>query len=233
MTDVLKRVVSQFWPIIVSYVPVGLACGVLEAQAGMAPWMAFIMGAGYLSGSGQFMMSNLWIAGTPIPSIAVSVATISSRFALYSASLAPHLKDASRTEQLAVTATLTEEAFGVSVEKLACDPAWKPAHAFCLNFVLLITWATSCAGGCMLGSAVDIPTAVAGFACTSLFIFLLFSQEKNRANIAAALVAACVVFLLKSMGASGVAMPVGALVGVFAALIVAAIMREGGDSRER
>ena len=233
MLSAVKRVVAQFWPIVISYVPVGLACGVLEAKAGMAPWMAALMGAVYLSGSGQFMMSNLWIAGLSIPSIAVSVATISTRFALYSASLAPYLAGASKREQLAVTATLTEEAFGVSVEKLACDPAWTPLHAFSLNFVLLVTWAISCAAGCMLGAAVDIPTAVAGFACTSLFVYLLLSQEPSRPNIAAALAAALAVFLLKCAGASGVAVPVGAVAGVVAALAVAAILREGGAERER
>ncbi len=233
MLDIVKLVVRRYWPIMLSYVPVGLACGVLEAKAGMAPWMAALMAAGYLSGSGQFMMSNLWIAGLPIPSIAVSVATISTRFALYSASLAPHLSGASKREQLAVTATLTEEAFGVSVEALACDPAWTPAHAFSLNFVLLSTWAVSCAGGCVLGAAVDIPTAVAGFACTSLFIFLLFTQERSFANVAAALVAALVVYALKLVGAAGAAVPLGALAGVAVALLVAAALRERGVRHER
>lgn len=233
MTDVLKRVVSQFWPIMVSYVPVGLACGVLEAQAGMVPWMAFVMGATYLSGAGQFMMSNLWLAGLPVTSIAASVATISSRFALYSASLAPHLKKATRAEQLAVTATLTEEAYGVSVEKLVCDPAWTPAHAFALNFVLLITWAISCAVGCMLGVAVDIPTAVAGFACTSLFLCLLFSQACDRGNIVAAATAAVVVVACKCLGAMAIAVPVGAVTGVAAAVLANALGPMGGAARER
>ncbi len=233
MLGAVKRVVAQFWPIMVSYVPVGLACGVLEAKAGMVPWMAALMGAAYLSGSGQFMMSNLWIAGLSIPSIAASVATISTRFALYSASLAPYLAGASRREQLAVTATLTEEAFGVSVEKLACDPTWTPLHAFSLNFVLLATWAISCAAGCVLGAAVDIPVSVAGFACTSLFIFLLMSQQASRPNVAAALAAVLAVFLLKCVGASGVAVPVGAVAGVIAALAVAAILREGDGKHER
>ncbi len=233
MLGTVRRVVAQFWPIMLSYVPVGLACGVLEAKAGMAPWMACLMGACYLSGSGQFMMSNLWIAGMPIPSIALSVATISSRFALYSASLAPHLNGATAGERLAVTATLTEEAFGVSVEKLACDPSWTPACAFCLNFVLLTTWAVSCAGGCVLGAAVNVPTALAAFACTSLFVFLLLSQERSRANMAAVVAAMLAVYLLKCAGLSVAAVPLGALAGVAVALAVAGLAREGRASHER
>lgn len=84
-----RKVFVLAWPVALSYIAVGLACGVLEAKAGTAPWMAFVLGCTFLSGAGQFMTSNLWMAGVPMASILVSVATISSRFALYSASLAP------------------------------------------------------------------------------------------------------------------------------------------------
>lgn len=89
-----RRVFALAWPVALSYIAVGLACGVLEATAGMVPWMAFVLGCTFLSGAGQFMMSNLWMAGVPMVSILVSVAAVSSRFALYSASLAPRLSHA-------------------------------------------------------------------------------------------------------------------------------------------
>lgn len=52
------------WPLMLSYVTVGLAYGVLAAKAGMAPWMSTLLGFTYLSGGGQSMISNLWIADT-------------------------------------------------------------------------------------------------------------------------------------------------------------------------
>lgn len=72
----------------------------------------------FVTGSGQFMICNLWLAGVPASSIIASVAAISSRFALYSASIAPHLAGASKRQTLAVAATLTEEAYGISLAKL-------------------------------------------------------------------------------------------------------------------
>ena len=226
----LRRVLKLAWPVMLSYVAVGLACGVLEAKAGMAPWMAFVLSATYLSGGGQFMMSNLWIAGVPMPSIAASVAAISSRFALYSASLAPHLTGASRRLAFCVSATLTEEAFGISLGKLVNDSSWTAVHALLLNVVLLLTWAVSCAVGAAIGAAVDIPTAAAVFAMTSLFVFLLTCQPVSRGTVVAALVAAATVAVCKYAGAASAAVPLAAVVGVCAALLAGAVTR-GGDER--
>lgn len=225
----LRRVLALAWPVMLSYVAVGLACGVLEAKAGMAPWMAFVLSATYLSGGGQFMMSNLWIAGVPMPSIAASVAAISARFALYSASLAPHLSGAPRRLAFGVSATLTEEAFGISLGKLVSDGSWTAVHALLLNVVLLLTWAVSCAAGAAIGAAVGIPTAIAAFAMTSLFVFLLVTQPVSRGAVVAALAAAATVAACKYTGATGVAVPLAAVVGVCAALFAGALARGGGE----
>ena len=67
------------WPLMLSYVTVGLVYGVLAAKAGMAPWMSTLLGFTYLSGGGQSMISNLWIAGTPMLSILASTAADSGQ----------------------------------------------------------------------------------------------------------------------------------------------------------
>ena len=86
------------------------------------------------------MVCNLWLAGVPAASIVASVAAISSRFALYSASIAPHLRDASKRQTLAVAATLTEEAYGISLARLVEGEDWGPRESFVLNVILIATW---------------------------------------------------------------------------------------------
>ena len=76
------------WPIMLSYVPIGLACGVLSAKVGIGPLWALLMSMTIMSGGAQFMIANLWLAGLPTLTIVASVCAISLRFALYSASLA-------------------------------------------------------------------------------------------------------------------------------------------------
>ena len=167
-----REVLAAAWPVMLSYVAVGLPCGVLAAKAGMTPLMNFVLGFSFLSGGGQFMMSNLWLAGTPLFSIIASVAAISTRFALYSASLAPHLRRFGRRQSLAIACCYTEEAYGITLSRLTSGEAWTASHALGLNVCVQLTWAASCAAGAALGSVVDIPTAIAGFAIVGMTLFL-------------------------------------------------------------
>lgn len=223
-----REVLTAAWPVMLSYVAVGLPCGVLAAKAGMTPLMNFVLGFSYLSGGGQFMMSNLWLAGAPLGSIIASVAAISTRFALYSASLAPHLKRFGRRQSLAIACCYTEEAYGITLSRLASGEAWTAGHALGLNVCVQLTWALSCAAGAALGSVVDIPTAIAGFAMTSLFIYLLYSQPHTRGTACAALGAALTVALCKWSGLAGVAVPLAALVGVGAGMASGLLPRRNG-----
>lgn len=86
------KIVKTVWPVMLTYVAIAAPCGMIMAQTGMEPWMVFALSSTFVTGSGQFMVCNLWLAGVPAASIVASVAAISSRFALYSASIAPHLR---------------------------------------------------------------------------------------------------------------------------------------------
>ena len=134
------KIVRTVWPVMLTYVAIGAPCGMIMGQTGMEPWMVFALSSTFVTGSGQFMICNLWLAGVPAASIVASVAAISSRFALYSASIAPHLRGASKRQTLAVAATLTEEAYGISLAKLVEGEDWGPRESFVLNVILIATW---------------------------------------------------------------------------------------------
>ena len=147
------KIVKTVWPVMLTYVAIAAPCGMIMAQTGMEPWMVFALSSTFVTGSGQFMICNLWLAGVPAASIVASVAAISSRFALYSASIAPHLAGASKRQTLAVAATLTEEAYGISLAKLIEGEDWGPRESFVLNAILIATWAVSCTTGVAAGLA--------------------------------------------------------------------------------
>ena len=169
----MKKVLVIAWPIILSYVPIGLSCGFLASRCGVSPLMGLLMSYTLVTGSGQFMISNLWLAGLPALSIIASVSAVSLRFALYSASLAPYLKKASKRMSLALAFTLVEEGYGITLAKLADgDREWTLRHALALNIVTISAWSVSVSAGCALGGLVDIPTAIVSFTMTSLFIYL-------------------------------------------------------------
>lgn len=220
----MKKVLAVAWPIMLSYIPLGLACGVLASKCGINPLMGFLMSVTLITGSGQFMISNLWLAGLPAFSIVASVAAVSLRFALYSASLSPYLKKASKRMSLALSYTLIEEAYGVTLSKLSeGEKNWTLRNALALNIVTILTWAVSVSAGSAIGAVLDIPTALAGFVMTALFVCLASSQLTNRGNVVAAIAAAVSVIALKLVGLANVAVPFAAVIGVAAAFVAAGV----------
>lgn len=218
----MKKVLAVAWSIMLSYIPLGLACGVLASKCGINPLMGFLMSVTLITGSGQFMISNLWLAGLPAFSIVASVAAVSLRFALYSASLSPYLKKASKRMSLALSYTLIEEAYGVTLSKLSeGEKSWTLGNALALNIVTILAWAVSVAAGSAIGAVLDIPTALAGFVMTALFVCLASSQLTSRGNVVAAVAAAVSVVVLKLVGLANVAVPFAAVIGVAAAFVAA------------
>lgn len=218
----MKKVLAVAWPIMLSYIPLGLACGVLASKCGINPLMGFLMSVTLITGSGQFMISNLWLAGLPAFSIVASVAAVSLRFALYSASLSPCLKKTSKRMSLALSYTLIEEAYGVTLSKLSeGEKSWTLRNALALNIVTILTWAVSVSAGSAIGAVLDIPTALAGFVMTALFVCLASSQLTSRGNVVAAVAAAVSVIVLKLVGLANVAVPFAAVIGVAAAFVAA------------
>ena len=216
------KIVRTVWPVMLTYVAIGAPCGMIMGQTGMEPWMVFALSSTFVTGSGQFMICNLWLAGVPAASIVASVAAISSRFALYSASIAPHLT---------VAATLTEEAYGISLAKLVEGEDWGPRESFVLNVILIATWGASCTMGAIVGAVVDVPTAIASFVCTSLFICLLFSQRLSRGNVVAAVSGAVSVAVCKFLGLTNIAVPASVVVGIAIALACDAVL-DGRGARD-
>ena len=230
----MKKVLAIAWPIMLSYVPLGLSCGFLASRCGIDPLVGLLMSCTLVTGSGQFMISNLWLAGLPALSIVASVAAVSLRFALYSASLAPYLRNAGGRMSLALALTLVEEGYGVTLAKLTDgDRGWTLRHALALNVVTISTWALSVSAGCALGGLVDIPAAIASFTMTALFIYLLWTRLGERGNVVAAASSAVVVVACKLLGLANVAVPVAAAAGVAVALLACAEPGQGGGARSR
>lgn len=182
------------------------------------------------------MISNMWLAGLPAATIVAGVCAVSLRFALYSASLAPYLQRVRKRTALAMALTLIEEGYGVTLAKLADgDRNWTFRHALALNVITIATWVASIAAGAALGAVIDIPTAIASFAMTALFIYLLWDQLQSgpAGNAVAAAAGAAFVVACKLAGWTAVAVPLAAVIGVIVAMAAtrASAGKKGGDAR--
>lgn len=207
-------------PIMLGYISIGLPCGVMENAVGISPVLAFAISATLYSGAGQFMYCNMWLAGTPLASIIASIAFVNTRQMLYSAAFAPYFAGVRKRVTALFSATVTDESFGVNMARYKAPEPWDARRATLVNLFSMFTWATANMVGCLVGTVVDVPVALASFAMTAIFICLLVLQEATPTNIVVALVAFVAVFALKCVGLGGPAILLGASVAVVVGLVV-------------
>lgn len=205
-------------PIILGYVAIGIPCGILSASIGMNALQVLLMGVLFYSGAGQFMIPNMWLAGSPIGAIIASVSLVNTRQMLYSASFAPWCANAPKRLSFLFAATVTDESFGVNMSKFLSG-GWTVQESTLVNLMSQTSWTLSCVLGVLVGNAIGIPLSIASFAMTSIFICLLATQNISAANIVAAAFAMVGVFVCKCVGLAGPAILIGAIVGVACAIV--------------
>ena len=213
----LRQSLRAALPIVLGYVVLGLPCGILESAAGLTWWMVAVMSVVFYSGAGQFMIPNMALAGNPLAAIVLSVSLVNSRQMLYGASLSQFCGAEGRLLTVLFGATVTDESFGVNYARFY-NGDWDVPRALGVNLCSLTSWTLANVAGAVIGAIVSVPTALASFAMTSLFICLLCMQRLTRENLVAAAASVAGVVVCKLVGLSGPAILVGALVGVGCAL---------------
>ena len=126
-------------------------------------------------------------------------------------------------------ATVTDESFGVNLARMI-NGDWSVKHALLVNLFSLASWTVSNVAGALIGSAISLPTALASFAMTSLFICLLCMQKATPANLVAVFGSIAGVIVCKCVGLAGPAILIGALVGVGAAFAFSSVRRDNRNT---
>jgi 4-azaleucine resistance transporter AzlC len=215
----VRRAFLSALPVMAGYVVLGIPCGILGAQAGMSAAQMALMSALFYSGAGQYLIANMWLAASPMASIVLSVTLVNSRQVLYAAAMARFCGRAGRRLSTLFAATLTDESFGVNLARFTSGEPWSVREATLVNLFSQGAWILANVAGAALGAVLPVPTALASFAMTSIFICLLCIQRFDRPARAAALAAAAGVCLCKLLGLTGPAILAGALLGIAASLL--------------
>ncbi len=195
---------ASFWaglrdelPILLGVIPFGLIYGILALSAGLPPLDAQAMSALVFAGASQFMLVELLRAGTPALVIVLTVFVINLRHALYSATLAPYVKNLPLRWKGLLAYLLTDEAFAVGIlnyQRQGVTPAghW---YFFGAGLALWASWQLSTAAGIFLGA--QIPAAWGlDFSLPLTFIALVMPSLKERAGVATAFSASLAALLL-------------------------------------
>lgn len=228
---------SEFWngiraeaPILIGVMPYGLIYGVLAIGAHLPVDVALAMSLIVFAGSSQLVGTPLISAGSPLAIIVVTTFIVNLRHALYSASLAPHVKHLPNRWKWLLAYLLTDEAYAVTITHYHKPTDESHKHWFFLGSGLTLwsSWQLSTAIGIFLGAQVD-PSLSLDFTLALTFIALVIPRLKDRPSAAAAISAGVVAVLCNSLPYK-LGLMLAALIGVVVGLIVESQVRRAAIS---
>lgn len=189
---------EEFWkgvlaeaPILLGVAPFGLLYGALAMDAGLGMPAAQAMSSILFAGSAQLIAVKMIGTGLPVLAIILVVFVVNLRHALYSASMAPHVRHLSPAWKFLLAYLLTDEAYAVTITHYqhADNSSWKHWYFLGAGLTLWAAWQASTAIGIFIGARIP-PGWPLGFVLPLTFIALVVPALKDRAGILASVVAA-------------------------------------------
>jgi len=186
-------------PILLGVVPFALICSVAAVSVGLTPFEAMGMSFIVFAGASQLAVLQLIGEGAVWLVLVLTAWVINLRFTMYSATLAPYLKNEPIYRKAPFAAILSDQAFGVTMSHFAneipANPAW---YFYGTAAAIWLTWIISAIVGALLGTLVPASWGL-DFAFPLSFLALMFAALKDRPAVIAALVGGFTAILTKGL----------------------------------
>jgi len=232
MRSSVFRGVARALPIVMGYVPIGFAYGVLAKQAGLSVFNAVAMSVLVYAGSAQLIGAGLFGAAAPALSIVATTFVVNLRHMLFSAALSPYLKGWRKSELAIFAYELTDETFAVhSVSFPEGVPS--KAEVIAVNVTAQLSWLCGSWLGAVVGGLIkDVRPLALDYTLPAMFTALLVMQIKVRAEIIVAALTGVLAVVLTLMGVGRWSVIVATVIGATLGVVFEQIgtRREGGEA---
>jgi 4-azaleucine resistance transporter AzlC len=196
----VKRILTPALPVIMGYIPVGFAYGVLGVNAGISTLNTILMSIIVFAGSAQLMATGFFAQGLNPFSIIITTFIVNLRHLLMSASLSTHMKNWKKIEVAGFCFELTDETFAVHSMRFNNGDN-SALSAMTINIICQISWIVGTIMGALAGNLIsDIKPFALDYALPAMFIALLILQIHNRKHIIVAIVGAVISIFLWKIG---------------------------------
>ncbi len=190
--NIFGSALRRTMPIIMGYIPVGFAYGVLAQKVGLSPLNTLLMSVLVFAGSAQLIAVGLMAAGVPPLSVIVTTFVVNLRHLLMSAALSPHFKTWKKWELALFSFELTDETFALHASRFAAGDTFK-SETFCINVIAQCSWVLGTWLGIVASTLItDVKPIGLDYALPAMFIALFVAQIKERLHVLVALAAGTV-----------------------------------------
>lgn len=195
---------KQALPIVMGYVPVGFAYGVLAQKVGISMLNTVLMSVVVYAGSAQLIGVGLIGAAIAPVSVVATTFIINLRHLLMSAALSPYMRSWSKARIAAFSFELTDETFALHSQRFAAARPETPAskrEALLINVLVQASWVVGSWLGFSAGTLIpDVKPMALDYALPAMFITLLVGQVKNRLHVLIAILSGALAVGLLLLG---------------------------------
>jgi 4-azaleucine resistance transporter AzlC len=189
-----KSAFREVWyavlPLFVSYLPLGLASGILLQSVNFNVVQTLLISVLVFSGGAQFLVVSLLAASSSFGTILAMVFFLELRYALLGASLSRYFKQASTPFLAIFSQSMNDENYAVNHLKFITDELWDGRKALYVNWLSMLSWVLGNVIGTLGGAHLKMDSSLVHFALTSMFVYMLIMQVKNKKRLVAAVVSA-------------------------------------------
>jgi branched chain amino acid efflux pump len=176
------------------------------------------------AGAAQFAAVGYVVGGLPWPGIVLLTGLLNARHLLYSASLAPWLRDVPRRRRVVMAHLLTDEAYALTIAHFR-RLGWADTRGFWIAAILVtfIPWNLATLAGVLLGGQIPDPSR---FGIDIIFpaamVGLAVGLITGRREIVAALAGAAIAVLVALGTSASIGIIAGGTLGPLAGMLVPA-----------
>ena len=189
-------------PLLIGAVPFGIIFGALAISSGLSPLASLGMSLFVFAGSAQFVAVGLITQGTGVALIVLTTFVVNLRHALYSASLAPYVRQLSQRWLLPLAFWLTDETYAVVINRYRKkDTApFKHWYFFGSALAMYINWQLCTVLGIIAGQQLQgMAEWGLEFAMVVSFIGIVVPMLVSRPMLVCALVAGITACVLRDL----------------------------------
>ena len=190
----------QSVPVMLGYIFLGIAFGLLLQDAGYSFWWAFLCSAVIYAGSMQFVLVSLLIGGASLLNAAVMTLFINGRHIFYGLSFVEKYKKMGKACPYMIF-SLTDETYSVLCGTKVPEGMDENKVFFWISFLDQSYWVLGSVLGALVGSRITFDSTGIDFSMTALFIVIVVEQwQEQKSHFAALTGAVCGILWLLIMG---------------------------------
>lgn len=225
----LKFAFIKSTPVMIGYIFLGAAAGIMMVQAGYNPIWTFFSSLFVFAGSGQFLLASLLESGASLAVVFFMSFAINSRHIFYGLSMIGRFRGTGKMKPYLIFAT-TDETYSV-----LCSTEYPPYvdEKECMFFISLfdqLYWLFGTVFGAILRETIPFDFKGVEFAMTALFVVIVVDQWQKSRHHAPALIGMGVgIVCLAVIGAENFILPCLAIVAGLLIILRKPIERQANE----